>query len=157
MKYVNDNINDDNYLTISTYSLDKQTTNTINFYGDVKKQITSLPQIESKGSSQNGWFNHPIYRPTYYNFCSAITKKNMDKLNGFDERYADGISFDDNEFLLRVRRLGLNVLCISEVCVIHQYHPSYFYSNPKLSELHSRNKKLYHDFSLKENIVKVNI
>jgi hypothetical protein len=31
---------------------------------------------------QECWYNHPFYRPCYYHFISAITKKNMDLLGG---------------------------------------------------------------------------
>jgi hypothetical protein len=71
------------------------------------------------------WFNHPIVRPIGYHWCCAISNANLNLLGGFDERYADGIGWDDPEFVRRVRRLGLNVDFPDETrpLVIHMHHP----------------------------------
>lgn len=91
----------------------------------------------------NAWYNHPLYWPCGYHFCSAITAKNLIKLNGFDERFSLGMGYDDDDFLSRVKRLGLKVEITSEPFVYHQWH----YSNrlPNYSQLLMRNLKIYEE------------
>jgi len=59
-----------------------------------------------------------------YHFLSAMTRSNMDQLGGFDESFADGYAYDDDEFLFRVEESGLSVERIdpSYGYVIHQWH-----------------------------------
>ena len=42
------------------------------------------------------WYNHPTNtdhggRQTYYHFCAAIYKNNLDLIGGFDNRFAKDI------------------------------------------------------------------
>jgi GT2 family glycosyltransferase len=85
------------------------------------------PMVESCPNWQehtDGWFNHYVYRPKNYHWISAIHSSNLHKLNGFDERYADGLQFDDDEFLRRIARLGLDIRMVIEPSLfgVHQYH-----------------------------------
>ena len=109
--YVKKNLNESNYISFGCYSQGKDET------------IGSV--INAKGASFNGesaWYNHPVYRPVGYHFCSAITAKNMIKLNGFDERLKDGIAYDDDFYLHQVNNLGLKIVITSTPYVIHQWH-----------------------------------
>ena len=111
LDYVKKNLNELNYISFGCYSQGKD------------EAIGSV--INPKGASFDGesaWYNHPIYRPVGYHFCSAITANNITKLNGFDERFAGGIAFDDDYFLYQIRCLGLNIEIIKEPIVIHQWH-----------------------------------
>ena len=151
LSYVNENINDATYITMSAYALDKKQTeklheccnnNTvIDFFKDLPQQ-TCDPVV--------GWYNHTKFRPKYYHFCSAITKVNMDKLNGFDERYANGVEYEDNEFLERVKRLGLNLIIKDNISVIHQNHPTSFYALPNIKELCKKNRLLFEGVTMLE-------
>lgn len=163
LTYINENIDDTKYITFSTFSLDKNLTNELPKY--IKKNMTdellnNLPQSLVKTNSETfehlGWFNHSKYSPTYYHFCSAITKKNMYLLNGFDERFAKGISYDDNEFIERVGRLGLTKIIVDDVSVVHQWHPSIFYNMDNTLELQEKNRLLFQDVVLKEKTITVN-
>jgi glycosyltransferase involved in cell wall biosynthesis len=148
-------ITDDNYITLSTYSFTKNLSDII--LNVDKEYLLSLPQVASGGSESLGWYNHIKYRPKYFHFCSAITINNMNKLNGFDERYAHGISYDDAEIIERIKRLGLKLEIIDNVSVIHQYHDVLFYNMKNFGILHERNKQLYFNITLKENKIKVNL
>jgi len=97
------------------------------------------------------WYNHKIYRPNHYHFISGITRNNLYALGGFDERYKDDHSWDDNEILVRIARLGLNKIFIENPIAIHLYHPIYFLASP----LHGvQNNRLYHHTTLKERTIK---
>lgn len=125
INYTLNNITDNNYLSFGCYSLPKTNNKTI---------INKCVSIEG----DSGWYNHSIYRPYGYHFCSAITKKNLDELGGFDERFANGIDFEDNDILNRIKRKGLEVKIIDSPFVYHQYHynSTHFKNKPS-------NKKLY--------------
>jgi GT2 family glycosyltransferase len=81
--------------------------------------------IYNRGATFDGesaWYNHPVYRPVYYHFCSAITAKNLIKINGFDERFADGVGYDDNYLVHQIQCLGLHIELVTDPIVIHQWH-----------------------------------
>lgn len=147
-------INDDVYLTYSVYSLDKNTTSYLydlpyddkHIFSMIKKQITPMNNRNYVREGEACWYNHSIYRPAAYHFMSAITKKNMDKLNGFDERYSNGIGFDDDEFLHRIKLLGLDVQIHDEPFAIHQWHYSennFFAKSENIDAAIYRNRMLF--------------
>jgi cellulose synthase/poly-beta-1,6-N-acetylglucosamine synthase-like glycosyltransferase len=89
------------------------------------------------------WYHHPTLFPKWYHFCSAMTTENLQRLGGFNEAFAAGYCFEDDEFLLRIRkRARLSVEPVHGAYVIHQWHPK----NPALCggcEFWERNRKLY--------------
>ena len=99
----------------------------------VVKDIPKIPRADS------GWYNHPVHRPVGYNFCSAITTKNLIRLNGFDERFKDGNAYEDNYFLHQVKTLGLKLEVTADPFVFHQHHPS----TNKASGATNKNSVLY--------------
>lgn len=135
LTHVHNNLNNDNYLSYGCYSLNWE--NTINSnYENIK-----INDIKSKGAIYDGWYNHSIINPTGYHFCSSITYENLCKLNGFDERYKDGIGYDDNEFVYRIKKLGLDFKIIDTPFVFHQAHKSVFRFN-SLSPQEEKDLKL---------------
>ena len=90
---------------------------------------------------QNGWYNHSIYNPNAFHFTSAITMKDLEELGGFDERYADGIGYDDMDLIARIRRKGMSVEIVDDPYVIHQAHTPTDYTNNQ--DLLTRNRNLY--------------
>ena len=77
------------------------------------------------GTGRNFWYNHPIYRPVAYHFLAAIMKKDLDELNGFDERYAYGCGYDDAELIQRIKHNGMDIIIYpyeNNPFIIHQYH-----------------------------------
>jgi hypothetical protein len=145
LKAATEKLNDSNYLSFACYSIDKQTTdkiNEINDFCDIKNIVSFLP-IRQDVNGQNGWYNHGFYRPTGLHFCSAITKKNLIELNGFDELYATGICYDDNEFLHRVKLKNLKIDFENEYIAIHQHHPNFNYDRQDKTNLENKNRYLF--------------
>jgi glycosyltransferase involved in cell wall biosynthesis len=124
LSYVAKNINDSNYISISAYSLDKTLTELLPGEDYILKYFKTLPQQHV--NEYVGWYNHSKYNETYYPFCAALTRKNMDEIGGFDERYAAGVGFEDNDFVNRITRMGLNKIISDDVSVIHQWHPKIY-------------------------------
>jgi GT2 family glycosyltransferase len=149
--YTYDNLKSNDYIAYGAYSL-KYDDDINNF------NIKDIP-INMRG--ENGWMNHSTIWPVYYHFCAAIYYNNILKLNGFDERYKDGIAFDDNELVERIKRCGLNMKIVDYPFVLHQYHftDKYHLSSlipddekNKKMELFIKNKELFENITLKENI-----
>ncbi len=154
--YIEKNLTDSNYLSFSCLNVDKATTDRIyslfRQLKNVQQQRMFLSSLAKQNSRKElGWYNHPIHKPKAYHFLSAITKKNMDELKGFDSRYAKGWAFDDDEFLARIRRKGLCVSIVSPdtgCFVLHQFH-NVIYNNSRM-DLWYMNRDLYQNVTLKE-------
>ena len=104
-------VEDDNYLSFACYSLAKGETPA------VEKQNKA-----ASFNDESSWYNHSVYRPFGFHFCCAITADNIRKLNGFDERLADGVAYEDNMFLHQIHNLGLRIDFIDDPMVYHQWH-----------------------------------
>lgn len=164
IKYVDYNMSDDNYLSFSTYSLNYEKTNLLDGIklksGEIMKTIKPLIMEPYKVEGDNGWYNHSKIRNKGYHFCSAITKENLiNELNGFDERYSDGIAFDDDELVVRIKRLGLEIEIIDSPMVVHQWHTTgnSFKQTPLFWEKFRKNQKLFNEVTNNEKTYKVNI
>ena len=108
-----------------------------------------------------GWYNHSIHRPEHFHFCAAISSKDLNELGGFDERYAHGLCWEDNEFAERIKKKNMERIFVDDPFVFHQFH--YNYSNnlnltwgAKRSLILTDNKDIYYSTTDKEEQVKVN-
>ena len=79
----------------------------------------------------------------------------MAKLNGFDERLANGIGYDDDEIVMRIRMLGVQMIIKDDISVVHQYHTS-LWEHPNGGYLCEMNRRLVQQ-SRMENKPYVNI
>ena len=154
LSYVYKNLKEDDYFSFGCYSLSKESTENLN-------QVLNTDFIIDRPVSEDivgdeGWYNHSFYRPVGYHFCSAIYKSQLDNLGGFDERYAYGISWDDNEILERIKRKGLNINIVDDKKVLHQWHGSVNYNLTNHIELGKINRELFHSITLNENGYKAN-
>jgi glycosyltransferase involved in cell wall biosynthesis len=124
MNYVYHNLKPNDYLSFAAYSLDKSTTDAINQTNAAFLEILQIPFYEKDISydGEAGWYNHSIHRPKGFHWCTAIHKTDLDALGGFDERYALGVAFDDNELLARIQKKEMNFKIIDEPFVLHQNH-----------------------------------
>lgn len=125
-------LKEDNYLSFACFSTDLSTANLIksittpcseSSFETIKNKVYSLPQT-GPGFLSNSWYNHSIFSPKNLHFTTAITKNNLDKLKGFDERYAIGMDYDDNDFIMRVNRLNLEIVNIDDPFSVHLHHSS---------------------------------
>ncbi|MHA7823821.1 glycosyltransferase family 2 protein [Chryseobacterium arthrosphaerae] len=125
LKYTQKHINDSNYISFSCFSLGIESTDNLHTLLESPEKLKKLMADNNVGYIGDGldcWYNHSVTNPKGYHFCSAITKKNLYDLGGFDERFARGIAFDDNEFLHRVKLKGLQIEIIDQPIVLHQNH-----------------------------------
>jgi glycosyltransferase involved in cell wall biosynthesis len=152
LTYVNKNIRSDNFISMSAYSIDEKMTISID---ETLSRFDKLPQ-HSVTKDYVGWYNHSVYRPVYYNFCCAITRQNLYVLGGFDERYANGTGYEDDDFIDRIKRLGLKMIIPDDVSVIHQWHPKVYNINNPVHARMFRDNMLLHKVTQKESYIHVN-
>ena len=148
-----ENTNDKNYIVFACYALSEQQTRQFFDSGEV----SYMDPYSSSVGGNKGWYNHSVINPRPYHFASCITRKNMDKVGGFDEDYAYGISWDDDDFLQStIEVVGEEgVTIIDEPFVFHQWHykpGSFNHQNMANPSLEKRNKKIYHEKHPKQNI-----
>jgi len=105
-------VNDETYISFACYSIGT----------GGEPETVMIENRPMKFDGDNAWYNHPTYRPRKTHFCSAITANNLRKLNGFDERFCDGLWYDDDYFLLQLERLGLKIELTTDPFVYHQNH-----------------------------------
>lgn len=162
MTDITNSLDEKTYIAYSCYALSDDLTNKLYGLGGefekIKAFVLSLPQKTFVLNNKYGWYNHPVHRPMGYHFLSAITKENMNKLNGFDERYKDGLSYDDDELLERIKRLGLKITIPTHVFAIHQFHSWFNRDNNSSNfwELVHKNENLLKNVTKRENIIKAN-
>lgn len=90
------------------------------------------------------WYQHSIHRNKQYHFCTSISKKNYERVGGFDERYIAGMGYDDDDFVRTVRNAGLDMLSVDDMIVVHQYH-EWVKPVPEVKRLTDINGKLYNE------------
>lgn len=150
---VNQRLNNETYISYGCYSLTPQNSKKEDF-----KDVNILEK-ECISPLGDGWYNHSVYRQVYFHFCAALTYESLAKLNGFDERYKDGIGFDDNEIILRIRNMDLELKIIDKPHVFHQAHESVFHYNKSTTEedkkkkldLYYKNKYIFDNMTKCEN------
>lgn len=147
---IKNKIKENDYLVYGCFSLTKEDTNIL--YDKIKnnKNITDYNELLNMRSGRV-WYQHSIYRPAGYNFCTAITRKDMLELGGFDERYYKGMAYGDDEFITRVRRKGMNIIQIDSPLVLHQYHERAAY----VKLYTEMNHNLFHNITKNETTIKV--
>lgn len=129
---VKNNITDKKYIAFGCYALSK----------DQNIDFKALNMRTATHNGDSAWYNHSRYRPEALHFCTAITVKDLKKINGFDERFAFGIGFDDNYFIWQIKTAGLQVHFIDDPYVFHQYHYD-VRSWPYVEELYAANSTKY--------------
>lgn len=151
-KYLKDNV----YLSFACFSLNKELTDHLNEIiktpEKIKQNIRENDHIVTQ-DGEAGWYNHSIHRPEAFHFCTAITKKDLDSLSGFSELLSLGIAFDDNDFVWRVKKKGMEVIFVDNEIILHQnhYNPSSTSYQNRLNKerLFEKNKKIFYNIIIK--------
>ncbi|NMR35373.1 glycosyltransferase [Chryseobacterium aquaticum] len=154
LKYTQENLTENKYLSFGCYSLDEEPTDNIDDYIQNPEKIKRLIEknnVENTRDGSNSWYNHSIIRPFAYHFCCAITKKDLFDLGGFDPAYAKGVAYDDNEFLHRIKLKNMQIEIIDSEVVLHlnHYRRKSSYNNPLI--LNNRENKTRQKLTLKNH------
>lgn len=128
LKYVEQNMYDKNYLCFATLAGTEQLTD---FFDSAQWDDTTAYTATRQYGFQNGWWRAHKTNRILIPFCASIFRSDLEKLNGYDERFANGIGYDDCDFIDRVYNLGLNMVLVDEPYCIHQYHELVQYTNER--------------------------
>jgi glycosyltransferase involved in cell wall biosynthesis len=128
LSFVESNLTDSTYFSFSCLSLPEDLTNkcyqsTPEQFKDEILAITSGVSHMSTYDGDLGWYNHSQFAPRGLHFCSAIMAKDLEETGGFDERFAQGYNFDDNELAVRIYNTeGMRMFFIDDPMVVHLNH-----------------------------------
>lgn len=133
-------LNDNNYITFSCMNMIKPE------FNPIMRKCTKREELDQfLLPGEFVWYNHPIHRPCGYHFLSCITKENLYKVRGFDNKYSFGCWYDDDDLVLRINYdLKLNILIMppDEILAIHQWHPAFTFSIPDFESKRKINEDL---------------
>lgn len=141
-KYINDNLNNNNYLVFDVFGLNELSFNNVLYQShttfDYNKLQSLYPMIGYK------WYQHNKLRNGLYHFLTAIKTNNFKKINGFDDDFFYGAWFDDNMLVSQIKYiLKLDFICVdntqNSIIGVHQWH-NYF--NITREEYLRQNKKI---------------
>lgn len=165
LEYVEKHLEENVYLSFGCFSLDKTTTNSEHLLFNRKniENLISDNNITFVKNGDLGWYNHSKFRPQAYHFCAAITKHDLYDLGGFDERYAKGVGYDDDDFVWRIKQKKMKIKFVDDVIVLHQNHYNYSENKIKAEETikqildsYKRNKTIFEEITQRSNLYKVN-
>lgn len=114
------------YLTYSCLSLSREAMMSGASLGR-ERELGAAHPTETCSDGPTGWFNHPVHRPCHLEFCLAIHRDDVIRLNGYDERFADGVAVGDCDLLRRARNAGMELSVVDPTSgpfVVHQWHYS---------------------------------
>ncbi|UOX34030.1 glycosyltransferase family 2 protein [Flavobacterium sediminilitoris] len=153
LEYVDEKLQENDYLSFGCYSLDKLNTDEDKLFLD-KKHIQNLIKENNKAfitDGDLGWYNHSVYRPESFHFCTALTAKDLFDIGGFDERYAKGIGYDDDDLIWRIKKKNMNIKFIDDRIVLHQNHyikpHNIVEANKKRRESYKLNQRIFEDIT----------
>ena len=155
LEYTKNNLTEKDYMAFSCY-----TANNENFSDQLVSNINLINNLEfrkANSSIMQEWYNHPKYRPVHYHFCAAILNENMKMLGGFDKKFAEGHSYDDNEILLSIEKnlkLTIKTIPPENRLVIHQWHArdaENKFNRQHFLALVNKNKNLYEKYVYEHN------
>lgn len=154
VKYAADHVRRNDYILFACRSLPKEDTERL---GGINwgNYITSVKKILTQGGQFYERFKR--YNPILH-WCSALSREALAELNGFDERYAWGNDWDDNELFWRIsqcKKMDVTILDEDRPFVFHQDHSHALHTGKSgAHELylkrHYINKNLYENVTKKE-------
>jgi dTDP-4-dehydrorhamnose reductase len=104
ISYCSEHANDLTYLTFSVISSASQEDNQKIY--NYMKTGKIIPHWDVKSVfNPHSWYNHPTCRNSQFHFLSCMTRNTLTKIGGFNEKFKDGLSYDDNEFVSRIRKV----------------------------------------------------
>jgi len=125
IKYVFDNLKSKMYLCFSCY-IGKEG---INFNGIDWDDLNITDRLIERISPINNWWGVNSTMGNFIPYCGVLNKEDMDILGGYDERFAEGIGYDDYDFTDRIYNLKLKMINVDDPFVVHQWHKPTEYLN----------------------------
>ena len=153
LTYLNENLLEEQYFTFSCFAIhSKELTEKFrNHFWNIKSISNSFDFEKIDRSFIGEWYNHPIERPDNLHFLSAIYNSKLKLLGGFNEMFAFGCWYDDNEFIFRIKNI-LQVTTLPFVkdvpFAVHQWHPKFTEARLEFGRLKIKNRALYKELDI---------
>jgi glycosyltransferase involved in cell wall biosynthesis len=162
LAYVDAHLKENEYLSFGCFSMDKLNTDDDALFFD-EKNIAKLIENNNRSFTTDGdlgWYNHSKFRPEAFHFCAAIMSTDLFDLGGFDERYAKGVGYDDDELIWRIKNKKMQIKFIDDQIVLHQNHyvapDDLVEANKRRFESYKRNKLIFEQITKCNSHWKVN-
>ena len=105
LSYCAEHSQDSIYLTFSVISSASLEDNK-KIYSYMKNDRNIPPHWDvNRVFTPHSWYNHPTCRNSQFHFLSCMTRNTLTKIGGFNEKFRDGLSYDDDEFVSRIRKV----------------------------------------------------
>jgi hypothetical protein len=155
LQYVNDNVKDDNYYIFDVKGAnDFDSNEKIYLVKDIDIDIFNKKLFEEQF---NGWYQHSVIKNSKYNYLTALTIKEFNKIKGFSYDYAFGRAFDDDDLLLKIYANNINIVNVkSEVENIGGIHLYHGYKKNIIDKLSYVKQMNYDLFYKKKRFLEVN-
>jgi len=101
LPYIAANSTKSNYITMCCLTVSQQQTKLF-----LAEGLTAFEETVSRGI---GWFHHHRFNNTNLHFLSAIRRETLKEVGLFNEQFKNGYCFEDNEFLFRIKKYGLDI------------------------------------------------
>jgi len=69
------------------------------------------------------WYQHTTHSDRQLHFCSCIAKMHYQRIGGFDEEYAKGMAYDDNDLINTIKAFEIPIVTKDELLIYHIHHP----------------------------------
>lgn len=162
LAYVDTHLKENEYLSFGCFSMDKLNTDDDALFFD-EKNIAKLIESNNRSFTTDGdlgWYNHSKFRPEAFHFCAAMMSTDLFDLGGFDERYAKGVGYDDDELIWRIKNKKMQIKFIDDQIVLHQNHyiapDDLVEANKRRFESYKRNKLIFEQITKCNSHWKVN-
>ena len=162
LAYVDTHLKENEYLSFGCFSMDKLNTDDDALFFD-EKNIAKLIENNNRSFTTDGdlgWYNHSKFRPEAFHFCAAMMSTDLFDLGGFDERYAKGVGYDDDELIWRIKNKKMQIKFIDDQIVLHQNHyvapDDLVEANKRRFESYKRNKLIFEQITKCNSHWKVN-
>lgn len=162
LAYVDTHLKENEYLSFGCFSIDKLNTDDDALFFD-EKNIAKLIENNNRSFTTDGdlgWYNHSKFRPEAFHFCAAMMSTDLFDLGGFDERYAKGVGYDDDELIWRIKNKKMQIKFIDDQIVLHQNHyvapDDLVEANKRRFESYKRNKLIFEQITKCNSHWKVN-
>jgi len=124
LEHVRLTLQENDYNIYSCLSLDWQQTSWLNEPDGIAKILSAVPNRKARSDGDYGWYIHPVFNPRPLHFMTAVHRKHVIEMQGFDERFKDGTAYDDDEFASRLGKKGLTFKLWEFPFCLHQRHVS---------------------------------
>lgn len=144
-----DNIKENQYLVYGCYSVNEIITKKIlatnvNQKTDIISMLPLNTEVKLLKEGTNAWYQHSHHRSVKYPFFAAIYKKDIERIGGFNDIYAAGIGYSDNELVYKIEHSGIVIIQKDDPFVLnlYNYQKNYEYSS-LITDLAKRNQSLF--------------